>query len=102
MKINAIGADYAASRALSVKKAKEIQESTPNSIIVGQFENPANPDAHRISTAREILADIGEGSVDGFCSGIGTGGTVTGIGEVLKEELAVATKTEREEVHLSN
>ncbi len=65
--------------------AEKMRAEDPKVFVPQQFENPANPDVHRISTAREILADIGEGSVDGFCSGIGTGGTVTGIGEVLKE-----------------
>ena len=57
----------------------------PNVFIPQQFENPANPQVHRISTALEILKDV-NGPIDGFCSGFGTGGTLSGIGEVLKEK----------------
>ncbi len=69
-----------------IEKAEQMRAEDPKVFVPQQFENPANPAVHRIATAREILSDIGpEGRVDGFCSGIGTGGTVTGIGEVLKE-----------------
>ncbi len=64
--------------------ANRMKETEPNVYIPQQFENPANPQVHRCCTAVEILEDV-EGSIDGFCSGIGTGGTITGIGEVLKE-----------------
>ncbi|MBE6638852.1 MAG: cysteine synthase A [Ruminococcaceae bacterium] len=57
----------------------------PKVYIPQQFENPANPEAHKNATALEILEQV-DGSIDGFCSGIGTGGTISGIGEVLKEK----------------
>lgn len=62
-----------------------MQHMDPHVYIPQQFENPANPEIQRKSTANEILEDAGC-SIDGFCSGIGTGGTLTGIGEVLKEK----------------
>lgn len=67
----------------AVKKAKEIQESTPNSIIVGQFENPANPLAHEKYTSEEIWNDL-NGKVDAVVAGIGTGGTISGLAKGLK------------------
>jgi len=67
-----------------LKKAIEIKNSEPDVFIPQQFENPNNPEIHRRRTAVEILSDI-DVPIDGFCSGIGTGGTLTGIGEVLKE-----------------
>ncbi len=64
--------------------ALKMQAENPNVFVPQQFENPANPAIQRSSTAVEILEQV-NGPIDGFCSGIGTGGTLTGIGEVLKE-----------------
>lgn len=74
-----IGACIAACRRLADEMARE----DPCVFVPGQFDNPANPEAHRRGTAREILEQTG-GDVDGFCAGFGTGGTLTGIGEVLR------------------
>ncbi len=67
----------------SIAKAQEIVNSNPNAIMPQQFENPANPDIHRRTTAEEIWNDTA-GKVDAVVSGIGTGGTITGVGQVLK------------------
>ncbi|MFD3443685.1 cysteine synthase A [Microbacteriaceae bacterium 4G12] len=68
----------------AVERAKEIVANTPNSIWAKQFENAANPAIHRATTAEEIWEDT-DGGVDIFIAGVGTGGTITGVGQVLKE-----------------
>ena len=69
----------------AIAKAAELAAETPNSFIPGQFVNPANPEAHRKTTGPEIYEDT-DGNVDIFVAGVGTGGTVTGVGEYLKSK----------------
>jgi cysteine synthase A len=69
----------------AIAKAEEIVAETPNAIIPQQFRNPANPAIHRATTAEEIWNDT-EGAVDIFIAGVGTGGTITGVGQVLKQK----------------
>ena len=69
----------------AIKKAEELAEEIPSSFIPGQFTNPVNPEAHRLSTGPEIWNDT-EGTVDMFVAGAGTGGTITGVGEYLKSK----------------
>ena len=68
----------------AIAKAEELHRNHPGSIIPAQFSNPANPDVHRRTTAQEILADT-DGKIDAFVAGVGTGGTLTGVGEILKK-----------------
>jgi len=69
----------------AVYAAQELMNENPQYFMPQQFENPANPEVHRRTTAREILAATG-GRLDAFVAGVGTGGTITGVGEVLKAE----------------
>jgi cysteine synthase A len=70
----------------AIQRAEQLVKEIPNAIIPQQFSNPANPEIHRKTTAEEIFKDCG-GKLDYFVSGVGTGGTITGVGEVLKPRM---------------
>ena len=70
----------------SIKKAKELEKTIPNAVILGQFDNEANPRVHYLTTGKEIYNDL-NGKVDLFIAGIGTGGTISGTGKYLKEKI---------------
>lgn len=70
----------------AIEKAEELKVEHPDYFIPQQFKNPANPKIHRVTTAREIMDDM-DGQVDAFVAGVGTGGTISGVGEVLKKEI---------------
>ena len=67
----------------AIAKAEELVRTTPNAVMPQQFKNPANPEIHRRTTAEEIWNDT-DGNIDVFVAGVGTGGTITGVGQVLK------------------
>lgn len=89
--LNALGAELVLTPAPkgmngAIEKANDLQKTIDNSYVLEQFNNPANPEIHRITTAPEILNDT-DRNVDIFIAGAGTGGSITGIGEILKKEL---------------
>jgi len=71
----------------AIKKAEELQKLMPNSIVLQQFANPANPEIHMLTTAKEIIKDT-DGELDAFVAAVGTGGTLTGTSKVLKEKIS--------------
>ncbi|HSW44358.1 MAG TPA: cysteine synthase A [Phycisphaerae bacterium] len=87
--LKALGAELVLTPAVegmrgAIDRADRIVKETPNAVLVGQFHNPANPEIHRRTTAEEIWSDT-DGKVDIFVAGVGTGGTITGVGEVIKK-----------------
>jgi len=90
MLLKALGADVVLTPAAegmpgAIRRAKELADETPGSFMPQQFDNPANPEIHRRTTAEEIWNDT-DGKADVFVSGIGTGGTITGVGETIKKK----------------
>ena len=75
----------------AIQKAEEMAKNDKKAFIPQQFQNPANPQIHRVTTAQEILDDTA-GKVDAFVAGVGTGGTITGVGEVLKQKIGPQVK----------
>ena len=69
----------------AIRRAEELLQETDNSWSARQFANPANPEIHRQTTAKEILEDFGDIGLDALITGVGTGGHITGVGEILKE-----------------
>ena len=89
--LKALGAELVLTPAASgmngaISKAEELQKSTPNSIVLQQFQNSSNPEIHMLTTAKEILRDT-DGKLDAFIAAVGTGGTLTGTSKVLREEI---------------
>lgn len=76
----------------AVAKAREIAARTPGAFMPQQFDNPTNPRVHALTTAREILVAMRGLSIDAFVAGVGTGGTITGVGEVLRREVSPAPR----------
>lgn len=70
----------------AIERANELQKSIPNSIILDQFSNKANPKIHKETTAKEIIESFGDTNIDIFVAGVGTGGSISGVGEVLKQK----------------
>ena len=90
--LKALGAQLVLTPAASgmngaISKAEELQKSTPDSIVLQQFQNPSNPEIHMLTTAKEILRDT-DGELDAFIAAVGTGGTLTGTSKVLREEIS--------------
>lgn len=73
----------------AIKKAEELRDNTPGAVILQQFENPANPRAHSLTTAKEVWQDT-DGKVDVFIAGVGTGGTLSGVGEGLNHTIPIS------------
>lgn len=94
--LRAYGAEIVLTPALdgmtgAVRRARELLDETPGAFMPSQFDNPANPESHELGTALEILEQTG-GEIAAFVAGVGTGGTVTGVGRVLKRELGAAVR----------
>ena len=90
--LKAFGAELVLTPAASgmngaIAKAEELQSSTPNSLVLQQFQNPSNPEIHTLTTAKEILRDT-DGKLDAFVAAVGTGGTLTGTSKLLREEIS--------------